>query len=152
MKDICGSLDLRPVMRLVTQVSMVKTLPPGSGVSYGHMFKAERETKIATLPVGYADGYPRLLSNKAHVLIGGKPAPVLGAVCMDQCMVDATGLDVSPGDEVVLMGSQGGAAITADELAGMIGTIGYEISCGVGRRVPRVYLRGNQPVKTLRMV
>jgi alanine racemase len=152
MGRICAGLGLKPVMKLATQVGMVKTLPPGSGISYGHMFTTTRETKIATLPVGYADGYPRRLSNKARVLIGGQPAPVLGAVCMDQCMVDVTGIDAKPGDEAVLMGSMYEAAVSADELAGIAGTIGYELTCGVGKRVPRVYIRNNLPVKTLRMV
>ncbi len=150
--QMCAELDLRPVMKLKSQVGMVKVLPPGSGISYGHMYTTLRETKIATLPVGYADGYPRRLSNSALVLVGGRPAPVLGAVCMDQCMVDVTGLDVNPGDEAVLMGSQGDASVTADELADIAGTIGYELTCGVGKRVPRVYIRNNVLVKTLRMV
>ncbi|MCL2664050.1 MAG: alanine racemase [Defluviitaleaceae bacterium] len=142
MKDACAELNLKPAMRLVTRVGMVKTLPAGSGVSYGHSFVTRRETVVATLPVGYADGYPRLLSNKSHVLVGGKRAPLIGAICMDQCMADVTDVPgVSPGDEAVLIGRQGAEEITADELAAHIGTIGYEIICGVGKRVPRIYIK-----------
>ncbi len=149
MAEVCEPLGLKPVMRLVTQVGMVKTLPAGAGVSYGHMFTTKRETKIATLPVGYADGYPRRLSDKARVLIGDNFAPVVGAVCMDQCMVDVTGLNVAPGDEAVLMG---GRAASADGLADIAGTIGYELTCGISKRVPRVYIKNNETIKTVHMV
>ena len=141
MADACCGLMLRPAMRLVTQISQVKTLAAGVGVSYGHLYRTNRETVIATLPVGYADGYPRLLSNKADVLIRGKRARLVGAICMDQCMADITDIEgAAPGDEVVMIGKQGEATVSADELASLIGTIGYEIVCGVGKRVPREYI------------
>ena len=140
MSDICKSLDLLPVMKLKARISMTKILPSGSGVSYGHLFRTQRETMVATLPIGYADGYPRTLSNKGHVLINGHLAPIIGAICMDQCMVDVTDVpdnkNLKPGDMVTMFGEP---CITADDLADMIGTISYEILCGVGKRVPRIY-------------
>jgi len=138
MGPACKPLGLKPVMRLMTQISMTKKLPVGSGVSYGHMFRANRETLVATLPIGYADGYPRLLSNKGEVIIKGQKAPIIGAICMDQCMVDVTDIkgSVNTGDEVTLFGTDD---LSADDLADKIGTISYEILCGIGKRVPRVY-------------
>ena len=141
MSGVCDTLGLKPAMRLMTRVSMTKALPPGSGISYGHLFRTDRESRIATLPIGYADGYPRLLSNKGEVLIKGCFAPIVGAICMDQCMVDVTDVpdadQIKPGDEVVIFG---GLGVNAEELAAKIGTIGYEITCGVGKRVPRIYI------------
>jgi len=141
MSEVCNILQLRPVMRLMTRISMTKTLPPRAGVSYGHLFHTNRETIVATLPIGYADGYPRLLSNKGHVVVRGHYAPIIGAICMDQCMIDVTDIpsahEIKPGEEVTLFGS---GACSADELANQIGTIGYELVCGVGKRVPRVYI------------
>lgn len=140
MTPVCNSLGLKPVMRLMTRISMTKTLPSGSGVSYGHLFCTKRETIVATLPIGYADGYPRLLSNKGKVLVNGHAAPIIGAICMDQCMVDVTDVpnahDIKPGDEVIMFGDPGPCA---EELAAQIGTIGYELTCGIGKRVPRIY-------------
>jgi alanine racemase len=134
--DACKPLALRPVMRLLTQVGMVKTLPKGSGVSYGHMFRTTREARIATLPVGYADGYPRRLSNQARVLVNGHYAPIVGAICMDQCMVDVTDIPgVAVGDEVLLVGD----GISMEQLAQWCGTINYEACCRVSARVQRVY-------------
>ena len=141
MEIISETLQLKPVMKLMTRVSMTKVLPPGSGVSYGHLFKTKRETMIATLPIGYADGYPRLLSNKGKVQIRGHLAPIIGAICMDQCMIDVTDIpmaqSIKPGDEVIMFG---GTGPSAEELAAQIGTIGYELICGVGKRVPRIYI------------
>jgi alanine racemase len=112
-------------------------------LSYGGTFTTRRESLIATLPVGYADGYRRAFSNRASVLVRGRRAPVVGTVCMDLCLVDVTGIPgVAVGDEVVLLGSQGGERITADELAAHAETISYEIFCGIGPRVPRVYSGG----------
>jgi len=138
MAGVCEDLGLEPVMRLMTRISMTKVLPPGSGVSYGHLFRTERETVVATLPIGYADGYPRLLSNKGRVLVNGHEAPIIGAICMDQCMVDVTDVPgpLKSGDEVVMFG---GLGASAEDLAAEIGTIGYELVCGVGKRVPRIY-------------
>jgi alanine racemase len=144
MNPVCGNLGLLPVMRLMARVSMTKILPPGSGVSSGHLFRTSRETVVATLPIGYADGYPRLLSNKGKVLINGHIAPIIGAICMDQCMVDVTDVpnakDIKPGDEVIMFGDPGPCA---EDLAAQIGTIGYELTCGIGKRVPRIYINQN---------
>lgn len=132
-------VPLRPVMRVATQVLFVKDLPRGASVSYGRTWVARRPSRIATLPVGYADGYPRALANRADVLVRGRRCPVVGVVCMDLVMVDVTDLaePVESGDEVVLLGAQGDERITADELAGHVGTIPYEILCGFSERVPR---------------
>ncbi|MCI2047996.1 MAG: alanine racemase [Faecalibacterium sp.] len=136
----------RPVMRLKTVVSMVKTMQPGQSTSYGRHFVAEAPTRVATLCVGYADGYPRLLScGKGIVELHGKPAKVLGNVCMDQIMVDVTDIpEVRPGDEAIVWG--GAVSDSAETIADKTGTISYEVLCGVARRVPRVYLRGGKIV------
>jgi alanine racemase len=142
MEGTCRPLGLKPVMRLYTQVSMVKELAAGVGVSYGHLFTTAQPTTIAVLPVGYADGYPRRLSQGGRVMIRGKHAPIVGAICMDQCMVDVTGIPgASPGDPVTMLGTPE-EGIGADDLAGIVGTISYEIVCGIGKRVPRVYKMG----------
>ncbi|MFZ5476620.1 MAG: alanine racemase [Myxococcota bacterium] len=132
-------VDVRPVMRVATQVLFVRDLPTGASVSYGRSFVTKRPSRVATLPVGYADGYPRALGGKADVLIGGRRCPVVGVVCMDLCMADVTDLPspVESGDEVVLLGRQGHENVTAEELAGNAGTIPYEILCGFSERVPR---------------
>ncbi len=139
-KGLHESLPLAPVMGVVTQVLFVKDLPPNARVSYGQGFTTRRASRIATLPVGYADGYPRALGNRAHVLVQGRPCPVVGVVCMDLCMVDVTDVPepVESGDAVVLLGEQGGARIGVDDLAAWAGTIPYEILCGFSERVPRV--------------
>lgn len=117
---------------------MVKDVKPGDTVGYGRSFTAEYPMRIATIPTGYADGYPRLLSNKGWVLINGYRAPIVGRVCMDQMMVDVTGIpEVGFETEVVLIGKSGDEVITADDLAHLIGTIGYEIVCGISKRVER---------------
>ncbi len=138
--------SFRPVMKLKTVVSQVKTLQPGQSVSYGRHFTAGQPTRVATLCAGYADGYPRLLSGgKGVVELHGKPAPVLGNVCMDQMLVDVTGIPgVQPGDEAILWG--GAASDSAETVAEKTGTISYEVLCGVSRRVPRVYLDHGEPV------
>jgi alanine racemase len=136
---------LRRAMTFRTAIVHLKTVPAGTPISYGGRWVAPRESRIATLPVGYADGYVRRLSGRpdlgrAEVLVRGRRAPVAGTVCMDLTMVDVTDVPgAAPGDEVVLLGAQGGAAIGADELAEKAGTISYEILCGVSRRVPRRY-------------
>jgi len=141
MEDVCRPLGLKPAMRLCSQISMVKELDAGVGISYGHLFTTGRPTTIAVLPVGYADGFPRRLTKGGRVLIGGKFAPIVGAICMDQCMVDVTDIPgVASGDPVVMLGEDG---ISADDLADVVGTISYEIICGIGKRVPRVYINGN---------
>lgn len=141
-------IQLEPVMSFKTGVVAAKTLPPGSGISYGTTYHTQNEEQIATLSVGYADGYSRVLSGRTEVLIRGQRVPVVGRICMDQCMINVTGLDdVRMGEEIVLFGRQGDEIILADELAQTIGTINYEITCKVSHRVPRVYWRGGQQVK-----
>ena len=132
-------IPVKPVMSLSTQVLVVRDLPEGVGVSYGGRFVTNRPTRIATIPVGYADGYPRSMSGRAEVLIHGRRAPVLGTVCMDMCMVDVTDIPerVSPGDAVVLLGGEGVDSISAYDLANWAGTIPYEILTGFSRRIPR---------------
>ena len=131
---------LMPAMSWRTAVSMVKRVPAGEGISYGLRYRLEREATIATVPVGYADGYSRLLGGKAEVLIRGSRYPVVGNVTMDQLMVDCGDEPVETGDEAVLMGRQGGEEITAEDLAGWMGTANYEIVCMVSERVPREYV------------
>ncbi|HSH13980.1 MAG TPA: alanine racemase [Desulfurivibrionaceae bacterium] len=134
-------LRVQPVMSFKSRILQVKEVAAGSGVSYGHLFRAERATRLAVLPVGYADGYLRRLTGRAQVLIGGRRVPVVGRICMNLCMADITGLDgIGPGDEVVLLGRQGTEEITADELAGWQETISYEVLCLFGASNQRVYL------------
>ncbi len=142
-----ASLPVEPVMQWVTRVAYVKTLPAGRTIGYGAAYTTTRETLVATLPVGYADGYRWSLSGVGHVLIRGKKAPVLGRVCMDQVMVDVTEIpDVQIDDKVYLIGRSGDEEITAEEMAAATGTINYEIVCGLSRRIPRAYYRGGQRV------
>ena len=137
------TLSQRPVMSLVSQVAQLKDIPPGEGVSYGHRFVAARRSRIAAVPVGYADGYNRLLTNRGDVLIHGRRAPVAGTVCMDWILVDVTDLpNVQVGDRVTLLGRDGDALITAEEWADKVGTITYEVFCSISKRVPRVYVDG----------
>jgi alanine racemase len=134
-------LSLKPAMTLKASIVFLKRVPAGTSISYGRKFVTERESVIATIPIGYADGYPRLLSGKGRVLIHGQYAPVVGNICMDQCMVDVTDIpNVKKYDEVVLIGTQGDKTILADEIAEKTGTINYEIVCRIGKRVPRVYI------------
>jgi alanine racemase len=143
-------VSLRPVMAYKTRIIHLKELPPGSGISYGTVYRTEGVERIATLAVGYADGYSRMLTGKAEVLIRGRRAPVVGRICMDQCMVNVTHIpDAAIGDEAVLFGRQGDGEITADELAGWMGTINYEITCMVNHRVPRMYVRDDGTVKRI---
>lgn len=141
--DFQGRLSLRPVMRLKSKIAMLKWVEPGTTISYGRRFTASSRSLIASVPVGYADGYPRALTNKGEALVRGVRVPVVGTVCMDWIMLDVTGLDgVTVGDEVLLMGDdQQGNSIRAEELAKWAGTIPYEILCGISKRVPRVYLK-----------
>ncbi len=133
-------ITLRPAMELKSHVAYVKDLMPGSSISYGGTYTVTETEKIATVPVGYGDGYPRSLSNKGYVLIHGQKAPVRGRICMDQFMVDVTGIeDVKTGDEVTLVGQDGDARITMEELGSLSGRFQYEFACGLGGRVPRIY-------------
>ncbi|WP_026326894.1 alanine racemase [Paenibacillus ginsengihumi] len=143
-------IELEPVMSIKTGVVMVKRVPPGAGISYGAIYRAQGEETIATLPIGYADGYSRMLTGKAQVLVRGRRVPVVGRICMDQCMANVTGLeDVSLEEEVVILGRQGTDQITADDLARWLGTINYEITCMISHRVPRVYIREGRVVSTI---
>jgi len=136
-----AGVDLRPVLSLTTRILLLKRVPPGAPISYGRTFVTRRESLIAVLPIGYADGYPRALSNAGRVLVRGRAAPVVGRVCMDLTMVDVTDVPgAAEGDEAVVIGAQGAAAITVEEVAAGAGTIAYEILCGIGPRVPRRYL------------
>ena len=133
-------ISLRPVMTLKTRIHFLKSVPSGARISYGGTFAAKRESRIATLPIGYADGYNRHLSNHGEVLIHGKRAPVVGRVCMDFIMVDVTDIPrASVGDEVILIGQQGGEQIAPEEIAEKIDSISYEVLCSIGKRVPRIY-------------
>lgn len=133
------SIEVKVAMTLMTRVSFVKTAAPGTPISYGGTFITGKETAVATLPVGYADGYSRLLSGRGEVLIKAKRAPVIGRVCMDMCMIDVSRVgDVKPGDEVILFGKE----LHVDEIAAKIGSINYEVVSLVGKRVPRIYVHG----------
>jgi alanine racemase len=131
---------LEPVLSLLTRIAVLRRFEPGTPVSYGRTFVTKRSSLIAVLPVGYADGFSRGLSNRGHALVRGRRAPVVGRVCMDMCMIDVTDIpDVCEGDAVALIGKQGNEAITAEDIAGLTGTIAYEVLCGVSSRVPRIY-------------
>ncbi|MBL7068418.1 MAG: alanine racemase [Candidatus Omnitrophica bacterium] len=135
-------INLKPVLSLKTKIVYLKNVPPGRSISYGRTYLTQEHTRIATLPIGYADGYGRILSNKAEVLVKGEKAPVVGKVTMDQTMIDVGHIeDVKIGDEVVLIGRQGKNEITTERLARLAGTIPYEIVCSITDRVPRIYKR-----------
>lgn len=138
-------MNLKAAMAFKAKIIKVKTVPPGMPVSYGNKFITERETKIATIACGYADGYSRVLSGKAHMMINGEVVPVIGNICMDMCMADITGLDrdVLAGDEAILFDGE----ITAGDIAVLNGTINYEIICRIGMRIPRVYLKNGKVTK-----
>ena len=132
---------LEPVMELKAVISQVKTVPAGECISYGRTFVTDREMRIATVTIGYADGYSRLLSSKGEILVHGKRCRIVGRVCMDQLMIDVTEApEAASGDIVTLIGRDGNERITADELASVYGTIGYEVVCGISKRVPRIYI------------
>lgn len=132
---------LEPVMELKAVISQVKTVEAGTCISYGRTFTAEKEMRIATVTIGYADGYSRLLSSKGEILVHGKRCKIVGRVCMDQLMIDVSDVsDAKSGDIVTLIGRDGDDRITADDLATLYGTIGYEVVCGISKRVPRIYL------------
>ena len=144
-------LSLTPALSWVSRITHLKLLPPGREISYGGTWVTKAPTMVATIPVGYADGYRRSLSGKFHVLIRGKRAPILGRVCMDQLMVDVTGIpDAALGDRVVLIGSSGEETITVEQIAQAADSFNYEFVCGISRRVPRVYRSGGQKVSTVR--
>lgn len=143
-----SKLKLMPALSLKCQVIHVKELPKGEYIGYGRKFKTERDSVIATLPIGYADGYIRGLYGKAKVIINGKLAPVVGRICMDQCMIDVTDVgSVKVGDEVILLGEKDGLVNNADNMAEILDTINYEVLCMIGRRVPRIYIKNGKMVK-----
>ena len=137
------TFPIEPVMSIVTHLTYVKTIEPGDTVGYGRTWTAPRQTRLGTFPVGYGDGYERLLSNKINVIIDGRAYPQVGRICMDQAMVDL-GPDstLAPGQKVTLMGREGDVAVTADDMANVLGTISYEVLAGLAHRVPRVYVGG----------
>ena len=126
---------------------MVKDVPPGRTVSYGRTYTTDKKTRVATVCIGYADGYQRCLSGRAYMLIRGKKAPIIGRICMDQLMLDVSGIsDVVPGDEATVFGKSENAFLPVDTLASLAGTINYEFVCMLGKRVPRVYFENGFPV------
>ena len=150
--EVCKEkIDLKPAMTLKANVIMVKEIEQNTPISYGRIFTTERKSKIATIPIGYADGYSRMLSNKGRVLINGQFAPVVGRICMDQCMIDVTDIegDIEVGDEVVLIGEQGQRNISVEDVAETIGIINYELVCIVGKRIPRAYVQNGKISKIL---
>lgn len=141
-------IKLKPAMTLKAKISHIKTVPEGTGISYGQIFITEKQSKIATIPIGYADGFTRLLTGKSEVYLKGKRAKIVGKICMDQCMIDVTHIpDVNIEDEVVLFGYGEEGYSHVDEIGKKIGTINYEIVCMVSRRVPRVYISQGKVVK-----
>ena len=143
-------LQLEPALTWLSRITHVKTLPAGREVSYGGTFTTTRPTTIATIPVGYADGYRRCLSGQFHVLIRGRKAPILGRICMDQMMVDVTGIpDVAVNDKVVLVGRYGKEQITMEQIAAAAGSFNYEFVSGISRRVPRIYTSGGMTIHTV---
>ncbi len=140
-------LDLRPAMTLKARISMVKEIEKGRGVSYGKEYITDKTTKIATVPIGYADGYLRKLAGKAKMIVCGTCVPVIGRICMDQCMIDVTNVhNINTGDEVIIFGAD---KITIDDVAKWLETINYEVACVIGKRIPRIYTREGKAVKVL---
>lgn len=141
-------IALEPVMSVKANIVHIKTLPKGEYISYGRKFKTERETIVGTIPVGYADGYTRLLFGKGKVIINGKYAPIIGRICMDQFMVDLTDVgEVKVSDEVILLGNDGNIKYDADDIAKDLGTINYEVICAVSKRIPRIYIKNGEVIK-----
>ena len=146
-----SKLPLRPILQWKATISHVKELPPGRAISYGATYVTDRPTTVATIPVGYADGYPRCLSNRGRVIVNGWYAPILGRVCMDQLMIDVTGVpDVHVGTEVILVGEQDGCQLTMEEVSNAAHSFNYELPCRISPRVPRVYYHGGKVIKTVK--
>ncbi len=142
-----SKLDLVSAMTLKSTVTHVKEVPAGRGVSYGREYITDRRTKIATVPIGYADGYLRKLAKEGKMIVNGVKVPIIGRICMDQCMIDVTNVhNIDKGDEVIIFGSEG---VTIDDLARWLDTINYEVSCVIGKRIPRIYTKGGEAVKVL---
>mgnify|MGYP002551972400 FL=1 len=147
-----GMLPLDPVMELKTTVSMIKDLPADTPVSYGRIYTTGEARRVATVPIGYADGSPRVLSNRADMLLAGRRVRVVGRVCMDQCMLDVTGLDVRESMVATVFGRDGEAFLPVEELADHMGTINYEVVCQISKRVPRLFVRDGQVVGQLNYI
>ncbi|MEE1224838.1 MAG: alanine racemase, partial [Clostridia bacterium] len=146
--DIDYEIDLKPLMQLKTTVINIKNLNAGETISYGATYTVTKPTRVATIAVGYADGYSRLLSGKGRVLVNGQFANILGRICMDQCMIDVTNVNnINIGDEVILFGADENAELPIEELAANIGTINYELPCVINNRVPRCYVKNNKRIK-----
>ncbi len=144
------ALELKPALAIHSRIIFVKEVEKGESISYGGVFKTQRPSKIATIPIGYADGYSRALSNKGRVLIRGQYAPIVGRICMDQLMVDVTDIvDVTEGDDVVLIGKSGNQHIYVEELAEHMQTVHYEVLCLIGKRVPRIYIKEKKVVEIM---
>ena len=145
-----GLLALRPALQWLSRVTHVKTLPAGREISYGGTYVTKADTVVATIPVGYADGYRRNLSGKFYVLIHGQKAPILGRICMDQMMVDVTHIPgVQVGDRVTLVGTDGEETITMEQISAQADSFNYEFVCGISRRVPRLYVQGGKTIHTV---
>lgn len=145
-----NKLDLQPAMSLKTVISQVKTVPEGTAVSYGGTFVTQRKTKIATVPIGYADGYLRVLSSKACMLVNGKKAPVIGRICMDQAMLDITDIEnINENTVVTVFGKDGDAEIKVEDIADIANTINYEILCLISKRIPRIYIKNGEKIGQL---
>ena len=139
--------DFEPVMTVKTQVAFVKTLPPGETIGYGRTYTLTRPSVIATVPIGYADGYLRKLAKHGKMIVDGVKVPIIGRICMDQCMIDVTNVhNIDKGDEVIIFGREG---VTVDDLAEWLETINYEVSCVIGKRIPRIYTKDGKAVKVL---
>lgn len=146
-------LNIEPALQWKTHISHIKTLPAGREISYGGTYKTTADTVIATIPVGYADGYPRSLSNKGRVIINGKYAPIVGRICMDQFMVNVTDIpNVKVGDCVTLVGTDGYAYLSMEEVSNLSGSFNYELPCRISRRVPRVYIKNGEEFKTVKYI
>ena len=140
-------LNLIPAMTLKSRITLVKHVEPGRGVSYGKEYITDRTTKIATVPIGYADGYLRKIAKKGRMLVHGVKVPIIGRICMDQCMIDVTNVhNIDKGDEAIIFGKEG---ITIDDVAEWLETINYEVACVIGKRIPRIYTRNGRAVKVL---
>lgn len=143
-KDI---VSLTPALTLKSEIAYIKTVPTGTAIGYGATFVTDHETVVATIPIGYGDGYPRALSNKGSILIHGKKAPILGRICMDQTMVDISDIpEAKEGDEVVVIGKSGDNELSAEEVSELAGSFNYELLCDLGKRIPRVYYRHGKVV------
>ena len=147
-EDVSRDICIRPVMSFKTRIIHIKDMESGDVVGYGRTYRVTKPIRVATLPLGYDDGYNRLLSNQGEVIIRGKKASVIGRVCMDQCFVDVTNIkDVSVGDEVVLYGRQGQETISIESVAEQLNTVPYEVTCNISKRVPRIYININEEDK-----